>query len=57
MHDDDRPAMPALARGVKYMPPQWWVLSPDTTNMIALADNIDFRRWKFGGATGLGSQC
>jgi hypothetical protein len=57
MHDDDRPAMPALARGVKYMPPQWWVLSPDTTNMIALADNIDFRRGKFGGATGLGSQC
>ncbi|CAM0873824.1 unnamed protein product [Alopecurus aequalis] len=56
LRGDGRPAMPAPARGVQYLPRQWCVLNPNATNTTALADNVGYACSR-ADCTALGYDC
>ncbi|XP_040384834.1 glucan endo-1,3-beta-glucosidase 8-like [Oryza brachyantha] len=42
LRGDGRPAMPVPAKGVKYLPRRWCVLSPNASDASRLADNVGY---------------
>ncbi|KAG8090033.1 hypothetical protein GUJ93_ZPchr0011g26971 [Zizania palustris] len=42
LRGNGRPAMPAPARGVRYLPRRWCVLNPNATDASRLADNVGY---------------